>query len=187
VTDKQIQEFLAHDGAHISKEEAQIVGSVLSALQKKLGRPLRAEDVVKEAKRKSSPIHRLKCAPSWDVRKAAEERWLEWGRYILRSVDIVVETRGEPQQTRAFPHVVTTTSRGYVPMEDVRSNVNYRASLIAQAKRDLEIWADRYAVLCKVFPKTFSAVRSEIQKVKAAKVKTARPRKEKVAVKKKAA
>lgn len=156
------QKFVVHDGARISEEEIAIVGKVLTALSKRLSRPLQPSDVVAEAKRKSSPLHSLKCSPSWNLRKAAEEHWLDWGRYVLRSVDIVIESSGDGsgQRTRAFPHIVTETSNGYVPMEDVRSNVNYRESLIAQAKRELEIWTDRYAALCKVFPKVFAAVRA---------------------------
>lgn len=159
--------FVVHDGARISEVEIAIVGKVLTALAKRLGRPLQPSDVVAEAKRKSSPLHSLKCAPSWNLRKAAEEHWLNWGRYVLRSVDIVIESSGggdELSQTRAFPHIVTEVANGYVPIEDVRTNVNYRESLIAQAKRDLEIWTDRYAALSKVFPKVFAAVRAAVAK-----------------------
>ena len=89
----------------------------VNELAMKHGGRITAETVVKDAKRKNSPLHKYF---QWDVTKAAHAYWLDVARSIIRSVRI--ERRVEHRTVNVVAYVRdpanTGTKRpGYVALE----------------------------------------------------------------------
>lgn len=107
-------------------------------------------EVVKEARKKSCPIHNLF---EWDVNKAARQAWLAEAGYLLRHLHVVkveVKTRvicGGP--VRAFiPLEVGRYGRidpdKYEKAQRVMAVPRHARSVVDRAYEDLIIWYKRY-------------------------------------------
>ena len=156
--------------------KAEIVGQELEAIQEEHGM-LTPVHVVAAARAESSPLHKLF---TWDDTKAGELHRQNEARFILRNLRIeYVRTSqaDEPKQVRAIvsvPFVPLTTDESdesdgddeqperrmvYLSTSLALRNPQQRSYLLAQAKRDLESWRNRYATL-----KEFDGVVAEIDK-----------------------
>jgi hypothetical protein len=133
------------------KLDAQVVGEEIERM-KDLG-PITPARVVEEAKQPDSPFHN---GFTWDVRQAAEERWADQARYILRSL-VIVEVRGtETPTTRALVHLgplgddedALDSQYHYLP--DAVENDKVRTAILANAKRDALLFKHKYGVLQEV-------------------------------------
>lgn len=80
------------EGAAISKKAAQIIGDTLSCMEKS-GIDLTPRNVVAEAKKKSSPLHKFF---DWDDRSAASKYRILRARYIINSYRLVLTTTESP-------------------------------------------------------------------------------------------
>lgn len=94
------------------------------------------EAVVKDARRKRSPLHPLF---EWDDSAAAHEYRIEQARAAIRAVVWVVEKDdGEEQSCRAFHHVaVEGQERGYYALPDVKTDPAKDVYVLSQARGDL--------------------------------------------------
>jgi len=133
------------------KLDAQAIGQEVERM-KDLG-PITPARVVEEAKQPTSPFHN---GFTWDVHQAAEERWADQARYILRSL-VIVEVRGvSTPSTRALVHLGLLgdddedLDSQYHYMPDAVQNDKIRAALISNAKRDAYLFKHKYSVLEEV-------------------------------------
>jgi hypothetical protein len=117
----------------------------LERIRRARGGLLRPEDVVKAAKPKNSPLHNKFC---WDDSEAAHQYRLWQARELIVSVVVV-----EPQSKRTIQAYVSMPSDrkqpagGYRSTIDVLSNDEMREQALAQAKRELTIFRDKYRQL----------------------------------------
>ena len=137
----------AAPGSHLTDEQAQMYGKRIDELRQKYGYAT-AEIIVEDAKSPNSPLHDY---ITWNKDKAAYEYWLGQARYLLRSITIKIVGAEESRPIRAYFNVTASqelkdagTKQIYVGAEDVARNRVYREEIIAQAKTELELWADRY-------------------------------------------
>jgi hypothetical protein len=105
-------------GSPLTQEQAQRYGPRIQELIDRYG-DVSAEDVLKDAKKKSSPLHDFF---EWDDAKASRLYRLEQARMMVRSVEIVViDSRGKEVRPRAFLQV---------PVRDARSGLDTRKHTI---------------------------------------------------------
>ena len=117
----------------------------LERIRRVRGGLLRPEDVVKAARPKNSPLHNKFC---WDDSEATHQYRLWQARELIVSVVVV-----EPQSKRTIQAYVSMPSDrkqpagGYRSTIDVLSNDEMREQALAQAKRELTIFRDKYRQL----------------------------------------
>ena len=123
------------------KLSPQVAGECIEALRLKHG-PVTPAMLVKEAKKKSSPIH--ECF-TWDDKEAGMLRRLDEARYLLRMITVEVETADEPIVTRAFVSVTDDTA--YTTIKAAMDDDDMRESLLDQARKDLKSFKSKYSQL----------------------------------------
>ncbi len=108
---------------------------------------LDAADVVKVAKSPKHPLHKYF---TWDDTEAARLRRLDEARFLIRHVNIEVETihGGRPNRVRAFV-AVNRPSTGYAPTKDVGANKELSTLVLRQMKRDIENLVRKYEHLAE--------------------------------------
>lgn len=141
--------YEAASGSHISDDQAQRYGKRIDELKAKYGYAA-AEVIVEDAKKPDSPLHDYFL---WNKDKASYEYWLNQARYLLRSIVIRIVGREESKPIRAYFNVTASQElkevgikQIYVGAEDVARNRAYKEEVIAQARAELELWADRYQI-----------------------------------------
>ena len=130
----------------------QLIGERIEIIKIRNGGFVTADMLVKEAKKKTSPLHG--CF-TWDDKEAGKLRRLDEARWILRTITVEVETDDEPIITRAF--VSVTDEPVYTTIESAMSDDNMRASLLDQAKNELRSFKIKYAQL-KELAVVFAAI-----------------------------
>jgi hypothetical protein len=156
-------------GARYGKKEAQALGEIVD----QFGESFAPLEVVKAARSKASPIHRLF---EWNDGAAADAFRLVQARTHLNHLQIVIVTpKGVQKRTRAVHSVIVSQERCYARMEDVFSNPELREQVIAKALADANGWAARFSEI-----KSVGALRDIFAAIKRANEKTVR-RKQKVA------
>lgn len=116
----------------MDKEE---VARALNAIADRNDGRLTPDVVVREAKKKTSVLHKHF---TWDIKKAAEERWLDQARELIRTVHVNVVTRQETFRVRAFVRDPEKPGyeQGYVALRVLRSDEEVaRQALILEASR----------------------------------------------------
>jgi hypothetical protein len=112
---------------------------------------LTSELVLKEAKKKNSPLHEHFL---WDDTEAARQyRLIQAGELIRRVKVTYSPTEDVNYKVRAFVNVVSDKEEDakiYVPIKEALNNTNYREQLLAEAKRDAETFVKKYKVLNEV-------------------------------------
>ena len=109
---------------------------------------LKAEDVVTEAKRKSSPIH---DQFTWDDSEAGHQYRLWQARQLIRC-SVIMEQRTETQ-VRAFVSLSpnrTEDGGGYKETVRVLSRKEDRAQLLADALAELKVFETKYRMLTEL-------------------------------------
>lgn len=142
----EVKVWKAAPGAGFSNEKAQVYGECIEALCESMGGPVPPKAIVKEARKKRSPLHK---AFEWDDGVAAEQYRLEQARHIAHHIDVVIEMpTGEPQVIRNFHSVQVgeegARERGYVTLATVQEVPDYYQQVIADALRMLRTWRHRY-------------------------------------------
>ena len=148
--------YTPRDGAQYDAQMASELGKVLESL----GEDFTAEDVVKVAKKKRSPIHNLF---EWDDAKAGHQYRLEQARHHTRHLDVSIVKCGEKSTTRAFHNVTIVTEedekkRRYVSMSAIHEDEDLRQQVIDKALTELRGWRSRYTEYQEVFGEIFEAI-----------------------------
>ena len=122
--------YKARQGAMFDDSEAQIIGETITKLK-----VITPENIVNEAKAKSSPIHKFF---EWDNSKAAEQYRLQQARDLTNHIIITIETNNEQIETKAFHSVSENGKRFYVTSVEAISNDDYRLQLLKQMIKTME-------------------------------------------------
>lgn len=153
-----MKKYQATAGYRLDDKQAQTYGEHLEKLTVKNDNQLEPAIVVKDAKRKRSPLHDYF---EWDDSKAAHAHRLERARHLIRSVEVVIKREGKEYQTRAFHSVIikrnSHTERAYAEVERVMSEPELREQVIGKALQELESWRRRYGEL-RELGKVFAAI-----------------------------
>lgn len=128
-------------GARAGVVDPEVAASVLNRLNKKHG-AVTPDAVVKEASKKSSPIHDWF---EWDDTEAAKKYRLEQARELIRSVHVTIVGNDEGHTVRAFVHMGRDV--GYEDIHTVLSVRDKREEMLARALRELEAFRRKYADL----------------------------------------
>jgi len=161
-------EYRIANGAHITKSQAEPLFEVIR--DKFKGERPTPEQLVREAKRKNSPINHLF---DWDVETAAQAHWRARAAYYLRSIDVVeVEVRTQKivrgPVRFAMPAVydVSNTHRilEYTPTQ--RLGKEPVANVLERARCEFKSWRARYGAYVEFFD-MFDPVLKEFDKVEA--------------------
>ena len=138
---------------------AEIVGRELEDIQKRKG-ALTPDIVLKDASRKTSKIH--SCF-EWDNTKAAHAFRLNQARYMLRSIEVVIETDDDKDETRtielrAFQNVENEDGdKVYVTLNQARENDDYWQQVKDSAIAEIKSWQKKYKTI-KEFEVIFDAI-----------------------------
>lgn len=153
-------EYKAGPRAGFGDEDAAKVGKVIE----KYGDAIEPQQLLKEARPKSSPIHHLFC---WDDTEAAEQYRLWQARHCIRSIRIIVK-KDDVQETKAFHNVVIRQESGdrraYVHMRTVADDDDLRQQVIQKALAELRGWKARYEEYKSVFGPVFEAIEKAAQR-----------------------
>jgi hypothetical protein len=120
----------------LNKEQAQEFGETIEILLYNNNGEVTPEIVLKEARRKSSPIHDFF---EWDNDVAAEKYRLSQARRYLAAVVEVVDVEGKATEARSFHHVVNANKEDvYVPLKTALNETNYTFQLLNDAETYIE-------------------------------------------------
>jgi hypothetical protein len=126
---------------NLGKANVQAIGEELDAIRREHGGHLKPEDALKQAKDRSSAMHRH---IEWDDATAAHSHRLEQMRVLIRSI---VRLEGE-EQVREIPAFVSIRAedngRSYLGTQEVLGSAQLRAALLKQAEKDLLAFQERY-------------------------------------------
>ena len=116
-------------------EETEAIRQRLADIELQNGGVLRPDDVVKDAKRKDSPLH---ACFEWDTKKAAAAYWVEQARNLITSVRVL--TRTDKTEVRSVFYVRDPTadpkSQGYVSVQTLRTDKDMaRDAIVAEFSR----------------------------------------------------
>ncbi len=137
--------YAAAPGSRLSDDDAQIVGEVITRIEKARG-GCTPQDLVEHARHnKDSRVHAL----IFDVsdKQAADEYRLSRARWLVRSIVVRIEVEHrDPVVMRPFVSVPTSDGTGqiYVGIARAMRDPDYRASVLENAKSDLESFRRKY-------------------------------------------
>ncbi|UAB76955.1 hypothetical protein INR77_08850 [Erythrobacter sp. SCSIO 43205] len=125
--------------------DAQVAGEEIERLRVHQNGRLEARDLVEASRDANAPLH---PAFEWDNNIAAEKFRVEQAKYMIRSVEVVVQKGDEKQAPiRAFVSVVRDNDRSYTSTFHALSDSELRQQVVAQAWKELEAWQKRHAEL----------------------------------------
>ena len=125
----------------------------LSRIAKACGGHLKPEDVVRNAKQKSSPLHKYF---TWDDTEAAAKYRIIQAAQLIRTIKVTVEThpQDKPITVRAFINVAMEseddadeTESVYVPLATALKVDDYRTQMLENAAKELGVFRKKYALL----------------------------------------
>lgn len=98
-----------------------VVAEVLRAIADRNGGRLTPELVVEAAKSKDSPLH---THFTWDVKKAAHERWIDQARTLIRSVKVEITTTQFTVRAPAYVRdpAAAADEQGYASLGRLRTD-----------------------------------------------------------------
>ena len=121
--------------------DAQKTGERIHSISEKNGGRITPDVVVKEAKKKSSPLH---AGFDWDDTVAAHEFRLETARRVLRSIVVQINPDEGSKPIKAFVHLTEGDIRNYVSTVVAMSNEELRTQVLRNAWRELESFKQKY-------------------------------------------
>lgn len=141
-------------GSHLLID-AQAAGEELERIRVRQNGRIESEDVVREARDEASPLH---PAFDWNDATAAEKYRVEQAKYLIRSIEIVIDKSGEEQiPIRAFVSVKRDEDRSYTSTIHALADPELRAQVVQQAFNELEAWRKRHAELTE-FARVFAEI-----------------------------
>lgn len=126
---------------------AQVAGEELERIRVKNNGRLEPEDVVSIARDEKNPLH---PAFEWDDATAAEAYRVDQARYVIRSIEVVVEPERSKKPVRAFVSVIRDEDRSYTSVSHAMSDPILRQQVLAAAMKEMEAWRTRYAELVEL-------------------------------------
>lgn len=148
------------NGNHV-RGDAQVIGETLETLRQQRAGLLTPADVLEAGTSPASPLH---ACFEWEDSRAAHAFRLEQAGDVMRSVVVSVEKpSGEAMTVRAFVSVTDAESRrpAYTSVGDAMADPALRIQVVAQAKRDLRTWREKYHDLNEMAD-LFSAIDREL-------------------------
>jgi hypothetical protein len=151
--------YKAAPGSRLTHSEARVLGETIAAL----GGGITPEDLLKEARKKRSPIHDLF---EWDDQVAAEAFRLEQARYFLRSVwEVPVDRDGREagDGARAFYAVEISDanerkSKAFFAAREIRDVPGADAQILERALKEANEWQQRYRRIRNHLEDVFDAI-----------------------------
>lgn len=141
--------YIAAPGSRLSDKQAQKYGPEINRLIEEKGR-ISPADVVEAAKQEDNPLHEGWF--TWDVQKAAEERWLEQAGELIRYIQVEIETvEGEEETIRIFHSVSTDEGPRYVNLRIISEDDKMQEEVIQAAYRELLLWRSKYKLYVEFF------------------------------------
>ena len=125
----------------------QVAGEELERIRTYNNGRLESEMVVDAARAPENPLHPVF---EWDDEAAANKFRIEQAKYLIRSVEVVVENRPDAPPLRAFVSVVRDDDRSYTSVSHAMADANLRQQVLLQALKELEAWRQRYAELVEL-------------------------------------
>ena len=99
-------------------------------------------DLVKDAKKKSSPLHR--CF-EWDDSAAAVGYRLSQAAHLLRCIEVLIERQDETTFTvRAFHCITNETQHGYTTVESALKDPELWSCVLVQAVAEIKAFQQKY-------------------------------------------
>lgn len=140
-------QYLWKKGYYGFRGDPQAVGQELERIQEDAG-SISAESVLDNAKPENSTLHPYF---EWDNSKAAEKFRLDQARLLVRSIAIKIEKpeTQEPIITRAFVEIKGEAGP-YMSLPVVIQDENLRMKLIQQARKDIDVFENKYSILDEV-------------------------------------
>lgn len=153
-------EYTWKDGFPDRGIEPQTVGERLELLRERHGGTLDPADVVADARRSRSPLHKFF---EWNDSEAAEQYRLEQARKLIRAVVIIMPDLPR-RPVRAFVSVRQDgdTERSYTSTVAAMESPALRAQVLASARAELANWRQRYRNL-EEFSKLFDQIDSQLR------------------------
>ena len=134
------------EGSH-AKVDPQIAGEELERIRVRHNGRLESELVVEAAQDEANPLH---TAFEWDNAVAADAYRLDQARYLIRSIEVVVQETAEAKPVRAFVSVVRDEDRSYTSVAHALSDPELRRQVLMGALSELEAWRKRHAELVEL-------------------------------------
>lgn len=135
-----------------AKIKAEVAHRELERIRKLNGGALTAEIIVKEAKKKRSPLHPEVIREG--ETEAAEKWWAHRARNVMNAVRVVYHEA--PKVKASYVHVVTEVKEAPKPQKvyretrDILEDPVYRDQLLAEAFRELAAFRAKYAGLSEL-------------------------------------
>jgi hypothetical protein len=120
-----------------------VVAQELSRIKSRHKGLLKAEDVVRAARPTTSPLHSRFL---WDNSKAGHQYRLEQARHLI-AVTVIID--GDEKKPMFVSLSIDRTKRGggYRQVVDVLSDKRLTAQLLADAKREMQYFIEKYQKL----------------------------------------
>lgn len=154
----------------VKDAEVKRIDQEVATLLKKQGGSLQAEDIVRAAKFRGSPLNKHF---QWDDERAAEKYRLAQARTVLKTVKaIVVTTLGEKKvpkyvNVRRSEGVknILKKRRGYIPLDVALYHDEPRDQILGYALNQVTLWKERYEIYKELAP-IFNAIEKVKSKLK---------------------
>ena len=131
-------------GARLPKGiTAQVAGDEVERLESE-GR-LTPKNLVEDSRPEEAPLHR--CF-EWDDSVAAEKYRETQAMYIIRSIEVNIESVKNP--TRAFVYTVSDDKREYKSVGVILRDATSREALLDEAMRELAAFRRKYGTLREI-------------------------------------
>lgn len=134
--------------------DAQVAGAELERIRVLHNGRLESEMVVEAARDAASPLH---PAFEWNDAIAAGAYRIEQAKYLIRSIEVVLDEDQDQRPMRAFVSVVRDEDRSYTSVGHAMADPDLRRQVLIGALRELEAWRERYAELVEL-AKVFAAI-----------------------------
>lgn len=151
--------YRANDNAAFDDKTAQWIGTQIEKVEAE-GEIWTPRHLVELSRPTQSPGHKLF---EWDIKRAAEQHWIERAQYHLRHLDIEIVYEGDKQPIRAVYPVIIEDSeakrvRGYASYDRVQRTEDLTKQVVERAKAELRSWRNRYSLYRGVFGKVFAVI-----------------------------
>jgi hypothetical protein len=134
------------EGARVSIDP-QTAGEEIERVRISQNGRLLAPDLVERARDPASPLH---PAFEWDDAAAAESWRVEQAKYLIRSIEVLVDRQEIQQTIRAFVSVKRDDDRSYTSVSHAMEDPELRQQVLLAALKELEAWQNRHAELVEL-------------------------------------
>jgi len=134
-------------GITLSEKKAEQYGLELIRLREKANGSLKTKDIVESARSEDSPIHKYF---NWDDTKAAELYRRDQARHLINGIVEVIIEEDEEREIPIFFNIIEEDengSQGYVMVEEVIKNGEYKNQLLQKAIQEIKHWQTKYKTL----------------------------------------